>query len=192
MNTLIYCMGCEADDILDSLTLSVEFKEVTEKLTSYFMPNPKRNVIFERVKFNQRVQHDGKRVDSFVTRLFKLAENCDFGTLHDQLIRDRIMIGSRDHKLSEKFQLDAELTLEKARQHEAVKSQQSVVRGKTIEGSLDYAKSKPVKKTTVKTTSQQKGQRCGREQHIREKMPSLGRDMSQVFDKGTFCKVLQN
>lgn len=146
INSLIYCMESEADDILDSLNLSAaqknKYKTVTEKLIGYFIP--KRNVIFERVKFNQRVQMDGESVDSFVTNLYKLAENCGFGALHDDLIRDRIVVGLRDHRLSEKLQLDAELTLEKAttqaRQHETVKAQQSVVRGQKQESSMDAVK----------------------------------------------------
>ena len=55
----------------------------------------------------------------------------------DKMIRDRIVVGIRDVKLSEKLQLDAELTLSKAvtqvRQAEAVKLQQPLVRGGTHE-----------------------------------------------------------
>ena len=56
--------------------------------------------------------------------------------LHDEMIRDRIVVGLRDARLSEKLQLDPELTLEKAvtqvRQAEAVKQQQSLMRGATV------------------------------------------------------------
>ena len=96
-----------------SLSLTIgqkkEYGTVTESVTEYFIP--KRNVIFERVQFNQRVQLEGENVDSFVTSLHKLAEYCAFGALHNDLIRDRLVVGLRDHKLSEKLQHDAELTL---------------------------------------------------------------------------------
>ena len=69
-----------------------------------------------------------------------------------------------DVKLSEKLQLDTELTMEKAlahaRQHEAVKAQQPVLRGHKSE-SVDTVKTKPQwsnkrdKKSVTKTTSQQ-------------------------------------
>ena len=36
------------------------------------------------------------------------------GALHDKMIRDRLVVGLRDANLSEKLQLDSELTLEKA------------------------------------------------------------------------------
>lgn len=49
-------------------------------------------------------------VDTFAT-LFKMAERCDYGTLKDELIRDRLVVGSQDVKLSERPQLVAELTL---------------------------------------------------------------------------------
>lgn len=42
-----------------------------------------------------------------------MAERCNYGSLKDELIRDRLVVGLRDIKLGEKLQLDAELTLEK-------------------------------------------------------------------------------
>ena len=140
-------MGSETGDILDSLTLTNDEKKVyatvAKKIGEYFIP--KRNVIFERVQFNQRVQFEGENVDSFLTSLHKLAENCAFGTLHIELIRDRLVGGLCDHRVSEKHQLDQNMTLERvltpARQHEAVKSQQSVVRGQKSE-SVDAVKTK--------------------------------------------------
>lgn len=61
-----------------------------------------------------RVQRVGESVDNFITDLFSLAEHCGFGNLHDELIRDRIVVGLSDKGLSEKLQLEAEMTLEKA------------------------------------------------------------------------------
>ena len=52
-------------------------------------------------------------VESFITDLHCLAEHCEFRTLKDQLIRDRIVVGLRNKQLSEKLQLDPDLTLEK-------------------------------------------------------------------------------
>ena len=93
----------------------------------------RRNVIYERAKFNLRRQEPGESVDSFITSLYGLAEHCGYSGLHDEMIRDRIVVGLRDARLSEKLQLDAELSLDKAvaqvRQAEAVKQQQSLVRG---------------------------------------------------------------
>ena len=47
--------------------------------------------------------------------LYRLAEICDYGALRDEMIRDRLLVGIRDTALSQQLQLDAELTLEKAK-----------------------------------------------------------------------------
>ena len=55
----------------------------------------KRNGIFKRAKVNMRVQKEGEPVNNFITDLYALFEHCNFGTLHDELIRDRIVVGMR-------------------------------------------------------------------------------------------------
>ena len=79
-----------------------------------------------------RKQEDGESVDSFVTALYSLASKCDYGTLHDEMIRDRIVVGISNQALSEKMQLDENLTLDKAaklaRESEAVKKKQPQIR----------------------------------------------------------------
>ena len=72
VNTLVYSMGDAADDILITLGLTAEnkkkYKPVTEKFTDHFVK--KQNTIFERGKFNQRVQESGESVDAFITDLY--------------------------------------------------------------------------------------------------------------------------
>ena len=135
VNTLIYTMGDKADDILSSFGLSEEdqkkYSVVRDKFESHFVK--RRNVIFERARFNSRKQLQDETVDSFITDLFCLAEHCAYDRLREEMIRDRLVVGLRDASLSEKMQLDPELTLDKAmamaRQSEAVHKQQPVVRG---------------------------------------------------------------
>ncbi len=58
MNTLKYCMGDEADDVLRGQPLSEaehqEYETVKETFKRFFVP--KKNVIYKRARFNQRVQ----------------------------------------------------------------------------------------------------------------------------------------
>ena len=137
VNTLLYCMGDQADDIFRSFKLSDEdakkYSEVKSKFEEHFVK--RRNVIFERARFNCRKQEQGEPVDTFITALYALAEHCNYGALHDEMIRDKIVVGIRDASLSEKLQLDADLTLTtavaKVRQAEAVKKQQPLLRGET-------------------------------------------------------------
>ena len=73
-------------------------------------------------------------MDSFITDLYGLARHCNFGVLKEELIRDRIVVGLQNRELSEKPQLDPNLTLEKgtnlARQRETVKQQQNILDGR--------------------------------------------------------------
>ncbi len=77
-------------------------------------------------------------------------ENCNYGTLHDELIRDRLVVGLKDRALSEKTQLDKDLTLEKTvnmvQQSEVIKKQQTDLRSNIKHSDID----------TVKQGSQQK------------------------------------
>ena len=87
INTLIYSMGDQADDILRSFSLSEEdlkkYHTVKTKFDSHF--TKRQNIIFERAKFNNRKQETGETVDSFITALYGLAEHCGYGTLHDDV-----------------------------------------------------------------------------------------------------------
>ena len=66
------------------------------------LKSTKRNPIFERAKFNSRVQREGESVDSFITSLHSLSEHCDYGAPKDEMIRDRIVVGILNSSLSEK------------------------------------------------------------------------------------------
>lgn len=105
-------MDDQVDDVLISFELTQEqeksFEEVKEKFENYFIV--KRNVIFERAKFNSRKQQAGESVDKFITDLCNLARYCNFGALKDELIRDRIVMRTDNRELSEKMQLDPKLT----------------------------------------------------------------------------------
>ena len=130
VNTLIYSMVQEADDIVMLFGLTAEeakqYNVVKGKFEVHFVV--KRNVIFERAKFNLRSQQDGESVDNFITDLYHLAEYCESGPRRDDLIRDSIVVGIKNKTLSEQLQLNSKLTLEKAiiktRQSETVKKQQ--------------------------------------------------------------------
>ena len=68
-------------------------------------------MIIERAVFNSRVQRPSESVDDFITDLHTLAQTLNYGTMKDELIRDRIVVGITDKKLSQKLQLIPNLTL---------------------------------------------------------------------------------
>ncbi|UYV83430.1 K02A2.6-like [Cordylochernes scorpioides] len=97
----------------------------------------KRNVIFERAQFNRRYQQDGEAVEEYIRVLHEMAENCNNGSLKEEMIRDRIVVGVKNLQLSEKLQLEPNLTLERAIQAacqtECVKLKQTILRSTTTQ-----------------------------------------------------------
>ena len=130
VSSLMYAMGEQAEDILQSFRLTEEdrksYTTVRDKFQSFFVK--RRNIVYERCRFNQRCQEEGETAASFISDVYALAEYCGYGNLRDELIRDRLVVGIHDRRLSERLQLDADLTLEKAvtiiRQSETVHQQQ--------------------------------------------------------------------
>ena len=90
-------------------------------------------MIFERARFNRRVQKEGEMAEQYIAALYNLADNCNFRHFKEEMIRDRLVAGIRDGALSERLQTDDNLTLEKAkiaiRQREAVKEQAKTLKG---------------------------------------------------------------
>ena len=127
VSALLYCMGEQSDSVLNSTNISNEDREkyasVMSKFDEYF--NVRRNVIFERARFNRRNQLPGETIEQYITVLYTLIETCEYGELKEELLRDRIVVGIRDMALSERLQLEPDLSLERAkkivRQKEAVK-----------------------------------------------------------------------
>lgn len=127
VKTLIYKKGVEAEDVLVSLHLiaqeASEYETGKGRLDNHFVA--RRNVIFEQAKFNQGQQEAGESIDGFHKALHCLAELCGYGTLHDEMVRERFVVGLRDKRLSEQLRMDAKLMLDKAlnkaRQSELVK-----------------------------------------------------------------------
>ena len=60
-------------------------------------------MIIEHTKFNKRSQLPDEPVEQFITSLYNLAADCNFGELKDKLIRDRIVVRIRDASLLERL-----------------------------------------------------------------------------------------
>ena len=71
--------------------------KIIEKFKAYC--NPRKNITYERHVFNTRNQKAGQSIDQYVTDLRTKAKTCEFGTLCESLIRDRVVCGIMDDKL---------------------------------------------------------------------------------------------
>ena len=135
VSTFLYCLGEEAESVLASTGVTTDdrkdYATVLEKVDGFFQV--RKNVIYERARFNRRNQQSGETAEQYIMALYDLAQHCNYGEMRDEMIRDRLVVGIRDCSLSEKLQLDPSLTLETAkksiRQREAVHEQQKVLKG---------------------------------------------------------------
>ena len=72
------------------------------KFDSFFAV--RKNVIFERARFNCRNQLEGEMAEKYIMKLYALAESCDYGEKTPEMIRDRLVVGISDDAMSRKLQ----------------------------------------------------------------------------------------
>jgi len=126
VSTLLYCLGEDAKEVVNTTHISVEDRKKYQKVIEEFNNNfkVKKNIIYERAHFNQQSQFLGESVDCFITEIHRLVDNSEFGGMKDELICNRLVVGIWDSALSERLQLESELTLDEAKQ--LIQQQESV------------------------------------------------------------------
>ena len=210
VSTLLYCIGEEAEAVLASTGITEDerkrYDAVVTKLDDFF--NVRRNVIFERARFNRRNQLEGETAEQYIMVLYTLADTCNYGTLRDEMIRDRLVVGIRDAGLSQQLQLDVELTLEKTktkiRQREAVGEQQKELQqspsGNTSPANLEELNSRRrpnmgqrrqrsygSRNERARNTGPNKPcTRCGKGPHPREQCPAKDATCYRCNKKGHY------
>ena len=115
-------------------------------------------------------------VEQFITALYTLVETCDYATLKDEIIRDRIVVGILEGipntALSECMQSEANLTLEKAKtmapQKEAIAEQSVQLR--------DGSKQSPILLGQVRGNLSSKPQSRRRDTAVRSDKQSTVKD----------------
>ena len=115
--TLLHFAGPEAIEIYNAFSWETDGDEkniskILEKFENYC--TPRKNITLERHIFNTRTQQPGESIDHYVTDLRKKASSCEFGTLHDSLIRDRIVCGICSDHTRSRLLKEADLALPKA------------------------------------------------------------------------------
>ncbi|CAB4039108.1 Hypothetical predicted protein, partial [Paramuricea clavata] len=111
-----YVIGQDGRDIYNTMKFTQAQTDKIDVLFAKFDEycEPRRNTIMERYKFNTRVQRDDETADQYVTELNLLAKNCNFGSLENELIRDRVVYGIKSERVRERLLRERELTLDKA------------------------------------------------------------------------------
>ena len=214
VSTFLYCLGEEAESVLASMNATdddrKDYQAIIAKFDAFFQV--RRNVIFERARFNRRNQQPGESSEQYIMVLYSLAANCNYGALEGEMIRDRLIVGIREAALSQRLQMDAALTLEKAKttihQQEAVKEQQSILSGSegpkvdairqgTEQGrscdrrdSQQRRSSRPPKPSGGRWKERQpptqQCTRCGKEPHTRNQCPAKDAICHRCQKKGHY------
>ncbi|GFR63687.1 retrovirus-related Pol polyprotein from transposon opus [Elysia marginata] len=205
VGTLFYSMGDIADDILAVIQLDesrTTYQETLVALDAYF--NSKKNTIFARARFNRRVQQPGESVDSFIQDLHKLADECSYLTLKDELIRDRIVVGVRDDDLSKVLQGKQDLDLSEAirlsRQAEARTEGQNLLRPRVDLVQRAFVPPKTTKKFLHPPKQQPPGfgtdKKCGNcgkaPFHKKESCPARSAVCHSCHKKGHYSSVCRS
>ena len=214
--TLCTVMGADSKRIMNSLpSLStadkIDLAKIVQELKKHFIPQ--RNVLYERFVFNSTVQKPGETIDEYVVRLRQMADSCDFGTLKDSLIRDRIVIGTtdeggRERLLRERPVPNLEKAIESLRAFEISRTHQQVISGKEPEmiqhtekrhntykpkGPRKAGKQGEPKRTSKPRPQQRQSESCkwyGRkEDHTRKDCPAKDTKCHLCQKKGHFATV---
>ncbi len=210
VNNLTTAMGTCADDILITLRVdeeTIEYGALIKKIEDFF--KVRHNVLAECQKFNKRCQgkkEDGRAVDEtvedFINSLYTLAETCEYGELKDELIRDRIIAGAKEEKLSDLLVQKDDLKLEEAvaiaRKWEARESDLKTIRGES-QSQIEYvgksrqkfhSKSKTGKQNSQngnKYSSSEKCWFCSGARHRRSDCPARNSQCSKCSKIGHYA-----
>lgn len=135
VNSLLLHMGSNVDQLLATMGKQPEqltkYDEGKQLFADYY--EKKTNIMYERAKFNLRNQRDHETAEEYIADVVRLAKSCKYGPLEEELVRDRLVVGIRDQRLSQQLQMDEKLTLktasDKITQSESVQAQTKDIRG---------------------------------------------------------------
>ena len=97
---LLHVIGQDGRDIYKTFIIQEGDKDKIAPLFTQFERYciPRKNVTMERYKFNTRLQGKSEPIDQFVTDLRNMTQNCAFGAMTEELIRDRIVCGTNSRE----------------------------------------------------------------------------------------------
>ncbi|XP_067129906.1 uncharacterized protein [Centruroides vittatus] len=104
--TLLASYGLKTLEILCSLTAPDRprqrtYDQLLTLLKNYFFPKPR--IIYQRFQFQKRVQKVDEAVSSYFVDLRRLADDCSFGEMLPERLRDQFVCGIRDEALQKRL-----------------------------------------------------------------------------------------
>ena len=128
-----------------------------------------------------------KRVEQFITSLYNLAENCEYGDLKDHMIYDCNVVEISDQSQLACLQMDADFDpLETAkmllRQREAVQDQQTLLKN----GGQESQRKHPQAPARHPQSAPGKCSQCGRGPHSRQQCSAHDTESHNCKRKGHY------
>ncbi len=203
---LLTVLGEEARDIYSAFVWTSErdkmdVDKILEKFQQYC--EPKKNITYQRYCFFTCNQKTGQTIDQYLSELRQKAHSCEFSTLEDGLLRDRIVCGILNSSVRERLLRENKLTLGKAvdtcRASEIASSQakqlnsaekqvDAVRRKKNPEGK---SKGNRTPRDGKQSAQPQKCGRCGKS-HEGNKCPAKGQKCFKCGIIGHFGSVCRS
>ena len=107
-------IGPDALEILDAFQYeeaanSKDIEKVLYKFEEFCIGTT--NEIYEGYCFNKREQFPDESFDTYLSALRSMSKSCNFGTLEESLIRDRIVVGIKENSVRKRLLQESKLTL---------------------------------------------------------------------------------
>ena len=150
--TLKSLMGTECKKILKRLQLTDDDmkdpKIILDILQDHFVLI--RNILYERYIFHNTEQQTHETIDQYLIKLCQLSEPCQFGTLEDEMVRDRLVLGCKDSaartRLFREKSCDLKKSIESLRISEATSEQLKKIEGDGIQEPVNFMEKQGTKK----------------------------------------------
>ncbi|CAB3985329.1 Hypothetical predicted protein [Paramuricea clavata] len=201
----LHTIGEEALEIYDTFTFTETEQDKIEPLIQKFESycTPRKNTTYERYIFNTCVQN-GRKLDAFILDLRNKAKTCEFESLQDSLIKDRIVCGIDSNSIRERLLRDNDLTLEKAisivRAAETSKTQVQKLNNPSLEVESIHknfertSHRKYQREETKPSRNVGKTQSCSRcgSNHAPKQCPAFGQTCHKCHGNNHFAKMCRS